>query len=223
MQGKGRLNRNFTLAAAIICWPLFSILGWAQSSISPPDWDEILKAGRTYFSDPTSENALELYKALPETQVRGDRDGKEFRDVFYFFDAHLDLIRHQVLLADRNAVKVAVRLWTISDGAFSEVLSEVLGDLIQVDPKMFIEEIREFPWPKDYGDFDEWLSQGNILCDAGIEVSEEIRRKKLESRIRALETVTDSRLAKVRDHYISIIIRHLRDIGEYRDLTCHVS
>jgi hypothetical protein len=203
---------------AIILLLLLAPLGGAQSSVSPPDWDKILKAGQTYFNDPTSANSLELYKALPETQVRSVRDGQEFRDVFYFFDAHLGALEHHVLLADRNAVRVAVRLWTIADGAFAEVLSEMLGDLIQVDPKMFIEEIRNFPWPKDYGDFDEWLSQGNILCAAGIEVSEEIRRKKLESRIRALETVTDSRFAKVRDHYISIIIRHLRDIGEYRDL-----
>jgi hypothetical protein len=202
---------------AIILGFLLSIQGWAQTSISQPDWDNILKAGQTYFDDPTSANALELYKALPKEKVRAVRDKQKFRDVFYFFDAHLGVLERQVLLADRNSVRVAVRLWTIADGAFSEVLNEMLGDLIQVDPKMFIEEIREFPWPKDYGDFDEWLGQGNILCAAGIEASEEVRRKKLESRITALETVADSRLAKVRDRYISIIRRHLRDIGECRD------
>jgi hypothetical protein len=211
------LNNHRSIKTAVILGLLLSIQGWAQKSTSPPDWNKILKAGHTYFDDPTSENALKLYRALPETQVRGVRDGQEFEEVFYFFDAHLGVLERQVLLADRNAVKVAVRLWTISDGAFSEVLSDMLGDLIQVDPKMFIEEIREFPWPKDYGDFDAWLGEGNILCSGGMETSEEVWRKKLESRIAALETVEDSRLAKVRDRYISIIRRHLRDIGEHQD------
>jgi hypothetical protein len=209
------LNSNRSITAAIIVGLLLSIQGLAQTGIDQPDWDKIVKAGQTYFDDPTSANALELYKALPKEQVRDVRDEQRFRDVFYFFDAHLGALERQVLLADRNSVKVAVRLWTIADGAFAEVLSEMLGDLIQVDPKMFIEEIREFPWPKDYGDFDAWLSQGNILCAAGIEASEEVRLKKLESRIAALEAIADSRLAKVRDRYISIIRRHLRDIGEH--------
>jgi len=93
------------------------------------------------------------------------------------------------------------------------MLASIFGDLIRVNPRMFLEEIEEFPWPEEYGDFNEWLGQGHLLCNGRVlddsEASNEIRRKELESRIKALRTVTDPNLARARDNYISIIRDHI--------------
>ncbi|MBE3124184.1 MAG: hypothetical protein IMZ57_00805 [Acidobacteria bacterium] len=111
-------------------------------------------------------------------------------------------------------MKVAVRLWNIADGAFAEWLDSMLGDLIRVHPEMFLEEIREFPWPKDYGDFKDWLNQGHILCNGGIldgesEAGDEARRKELDLRIKALETVKALDLVAFRDECIAIIRKQI--------------
>jgi hypothetical protein len=126
----------------------------------------------------------------------------------------LIVLERQVLKADRNAVKVAVRLWTIADGAFAEYLDSILGDLIRMDPKMFLEEIKEFPWPEDYPiDFMEWLSRGYVLCNGRIFNGESVsdERRELELRIKALETVKDVNLAGFRDECIEIIRKHINE------------
>jgi hypothetical protein len=186
------------------------IRGNPQTNAEAIDWHIVMGAAQAYFATPITENAQYLFSVLPKTQVRGERRRKDFLEVSSYIDGHLDLLERQVLKADRNAVKVAVRLWTIADGGFAEDLASMLGDLIRVNPKMFLEEFREFPWPEDYGDFKEWLGEGNLLCNGRIldgeyEASDEAQRKEMELRIKALKTVKDANLAAFRDECISMI------------------
>ena len=214
------MHKNCVMLIALILGPLLSITGSPQTNAEAIDWDKILNAAHIYFASPTSENAFEFYTVLPKTQVRGEARETEFSKVFYYIDGNLDVLERQVLKADRNAVKVAVRLFTISDGAFSEWLDSMLGDLIRVDPKMFLEEIREFPWRNNYKDFKEWLlRRGNQLCNGRIldvesKASDKTKRKELELRIIALDTVKDANLADLRDECIAIIRKYIARVFE---------
>jgi hypothetical protein len=83
----------------------------------------------------------------------------------------------------------------------------MLGDLIRVDPKMFLEEIKvKFAW----------LNSGYILCNGAIlngesTASNEAKRKELELRIIALETVKAVNLVGFRDKCIAIIRKHINE------------
>jgi hypothetical protein len=214
--------KNCLLLIALIIGSHLSINGNAQTNIEGINWDKIMNAAQTYFASPTSENALKFFASLPNTAVLGEaRETEEFHKVFYYIYNKLDILERLVLKADGNAVKVAVRLGGIGDGAFSEWLDEMLGDLIRVDPKMFLEEIRKYPWPDGYGDFKDWLAQCNVLCNGRVlsgdsEASDEDRREELELRIKALETVKDANLMGFRDECIAILRKHISEY--YRQL-----
>lgn len=176
------------------------------------NWDHIMKAAEAYVANPSSENALQLFNSIPESQIPASYRHEEFEKVsFYIFEKVLVRLYDLVIQADRNAVKAWIRLYAISDGAFSEDLNDGMGDLIQVDPKMFLEEINDFPWPHDYGDFTDWLSKGHIVCEGGIlnksqeEIDEKAAHEELGMRIKALETVTEKGLLELRDICINAI------------------
>jgi len=40
------------------------------------------------------------------------------------------------------AVRIAFRMYNMSDGAFSEYLDQMLGSLITINPQMFLEELK---------------------------------------------------------------------------------
>ncbi len=179
------------------------------------DWDSIAQATEVYFLDPSAENATNLYEALPKVQVRGkDRRGS-FSVVYNQIENQLPLLSELVKKGNRNSVKIAVRLWTMADTVFAEELSAMLGQLIRVDPKLFLEEISDFPWPDDYGKFKVWLRQGYLVCDGvslspyGEKADDSAIREELELRIRALNTVTEKELVELRDICVTAIKEEL--------------
>ena len=179
------------------------------------DWGNIMEVATTYFAVPSSENALRFYNALPKVQVQIKNEEEAFSKVNSYIFSNLVLLEKQVLKADRNSVKVAVRLWTIADGAFAEDLSDMLGQLIQIAPKMFLEETRDFPWSyHGHEGFLEWLKEGHIVCNGGVlggevEYDEQAVRAELLRRIQALETVKEKDLMEFRDICINIIKQHI--------------
>jgi hypothetical protein len=170
-------------------------------------WERVMKAAESYFASPSTENALRFYTALPQTEVPSQDRDAAFSKVFYYISGNLPILEKQVLKADRNAVKAAIRLYTISDASFTEYQDRILGDLIRVNPRMFLEELRYFPWPKVSSmDFKDWLKEGHIVChgralDADInpEMNGARARAELEMRIKALATVRDRGLRSLRD------------------------
>jgi hypothetical protein len=204
------MQRNCAIFMMGILGFLTSAYGGPQKNAEELSWDKMMSAAQTYFASPTTENARKLYLVLPRTYPRsGDRSGRHTELIYYVYN-NLGILERQVLKADRNAVKVAVRLFTIADGSFAEWLDDILGDLIRVDPKMFLEGIKEFPSRDKSGDLKVLLSYGYILCNGSIfsgesKASNEAKRSELELRIKALERVKDANLAVFRDECVSII------------------
>jgi hypothetical protein len=211
--GEGKMHKNGVMLIAFILGSLLSIDASPQTNAAATDWDKILSAAQTYFAFPTPENASKFYRLLPtntqtrdwEKTIKGD-----FEKARSSIWDHLDVLEKQVLKPERNAVKIAIWLFHIMDGVYSEWLDEMLGDLIRVDPKMFLEE--------NGGKSAELsgLYEGYILCNGNIlsgesTASSEDKRKELELRIKALEAVKDMNLAGFRDQCITIIKKHINE------------
>jgi len=95
---------------------------------------------RAYQKNPSDRNAELLYEALPE---RGHTKLEDTgREIIREIGDNLMTLEKQVLKGQRNSVKVAFRMFTISDGAFTEWLQIMLGKLITKNPEMFLEELK---------------------------------------------------------------------------------
>jgi hypothetical protein len=195
------------LALAAIC--LGICLAGQESTVN---WDTVMKAAKTYFSSPSSENAFRLYSVLPKTQVSGEEKDLSEGSLYvkadhYIFD-NLSVLEKQVKKPDRNAVKVAVRLWTIADGAFAECLCDMLYGVVRADPQMFLEEFSYFP-----GTYQEMVDvlgsvlHGGVRLYGGKPFQAEAVLEELETRVKALEKVQsdDLLINKLRREAISLI------------------
>jgi hypothetical protein len=184
-----------------------------------------MKAAKTYFSFPSSENAFELYGVLPKTHLRYETRDFSAGSIYlkahdYIFD-NFPILDTQVKKGDRNAVKVAVRLWTIAEEDFAEGLCDVLYGLVRADPEMFLEEFSHFP-----GNYQEMvdvlrqvLSRG-VTLDTGKPFKAEDVLEELEARARALENIEsdDLLVIKLRSEAISLIKSDIQMINAERVL-----
>jgi hypothetical protein len=205
------MHKIFVVMTALILGSLSLIRGNPQTNVEGTNWDKIMNAAQIYFASPTSENTRRFYAVLPTKKGDWDNIKGDFEKVCSFIFDNLDVLNKQVLKPDRNAVKIAVCLFNISDGIYSEWLDSMLGDLIRVAPKMFLEETRRrFAELKERG----FQDIGYILCNGAIldgesTASDEAKRNELELRIIALETVKDANLAGLRDECIAIIRKRI--------------
>jgi hypothetical protein len=136
----------------------------------------------TYLEYPSPENA---------TLVRNAQyTDSSVRDQSLAWD--LSLLEVQVISRDREAVRLAFRLFAESDGEYSEILDIMLGRLIRIDPMLFLEELK--------GQEQNTKEMGGLLGNVGQEYVDRLggRIYEVEQRIAALMTVTDPELLEIR-------------------------
>ncbi len=163
------------------------------------DTELLLLRFRAYQKNPSDRNAELLYEALPESGHAGlDNTGRE---IFGEIGDNLGTLEKQVLKGQRNSVKVAFRMFTISDGAFTEWLQIMLGKLITKNPEMFLEEL------KTHLHLCRELPIYNLGPEFVDKLDERIDEYKL--RINALETVSASDLADIKERCIELLEKRL--------------
>ncbi len=159
-----------------------------------------------YQKNPSDRNAELLYEALPENgHPKLDAAGRE--TVAEIAD-NLGILENQVLKEQRNSVKVAFRMFTISDGAFTEWLQIMLGNLITINPKMFLEEL------KVHRHLFRVLPFYNLGPDYVDRLDERIDEYKL--RIAALETVSADELTDVKRDCIGLLEKRSTPFERYK-------
>lgn len=198
----------------MIAIPVISFLmiltGSAQIKSADVDWNMILRTAQAYFTVPNSDNAYNFFMVLPQTRIPNAWQNAEYDKLVELAFEKLAILERHVLQSDRKAVKLAVRIYSISDAAFSEGLNDILGEFIRVNPKMFLEEIAYLP------EFENWLGRGYILCNGGVlgvdqGGSDEQMRTEMELRIKALESVKEAHLVKLRDECIETLRKNIRN------------
>ena len=196
--GKNQMHGKGVLIFGLLFGTISAFGVYSQSHNQCINWDEVVRIGKVYFGNPTPANARRLYLALPDSEVPQAERGDLFSKATDYLYTHLyDLKSH--MPADRNAAKIAFRLRNISDGGFTEELDNVIGDLVDTNPRLFLEEIINGP-----------IEIGVVCCGTAInkhyaEGSMKERNDELAKRIKRLESVKDKNLIPLRDNCIGQI------------------
>jgi len=169
--------------------------GLALGAESAVQWEEFSASLRAYFEYPTPENAKATYKYLPVAgRVRGT--GREIETkTIALWHSNIRILERQVISGDAEAVRLAFRLFSIADGAYSEDLDILLGKLIRINPRLFLKEL--LGNKERAGRF----SLDGLLGNEGEEYVDLIMAQCLENRLRraALQSVSDYPLRQIRD------------------------
>lgn len=180
-------------------------------------FNKAIEATKGYYSDPIPENARKLFAALPDGNTTFlDAAGEDLLIECVF--AHLQTLAKDIKAGDPNAVDVAFRLFYTTDGAYSEVLSFILGEtLVPNHPRLFLQKMLEYgpimkPWAFVHlegillmtAEFGEIPEAGNDP-----KKYEEISQARLKRRIQALESVEDPALEQIRNRCLKILKEHI--------------
>jgi hypothetical protein len=189
----------------LIIFGYFSLALW-QISAAPKtleqkvDWTNIKKQFDIYLDYPSTENAYRFYESLPKLDFRAPSEmGSQV--IRYIFD-NFEKVEKQIWASDRNAVKVAIRLYNISDGWYAETIDSALGEFIRINPKLFLEELKNHLSLGRFSDGDFPVLQGNMSIYSKRDVTYQYE---LEMRIKALKSVKDKALVSVRDRCVEQI------------------
>lgn len=166
------------------------------------DSDKLSAEWGNYTENPSSENALKVYNLLPKKgHVRKEDSNIELNNLIY---ENLNIISNQILQGDKNNVKLAFRLFTISDGAFSEELQIMLGQLVKINPELFLTELKEHFHLID--------RLGSLVCNYGSEFVDNRTKQKAETdeRIIKLKTIEKTELIKTRDKCLTELSKKLK-------------
>lgn len=163
------------------------------------DWKGIEQAYSEYIEYPSDENARKVRDLLPAAG-HVEYTGEQLeRAAIEFIYSNIRMLERQIISRDRDAVKLGFRLITIADGGFREDLYIMLGQLIRIDPEMFLRELKE---AEELVGRLEWLVRiyGDIYVDRF-----DAKRLETERRKRALKSVSDPALKDIRDRCINAL------------------
>ena len=158
----------------------------SSGAVAQTEWE-------TYLESPTPDNAKRVQEATySEPNSRANR---LFEDLW--------LLEIQVTSGDREAVRLAFRLFSSADGHFAETLDIMLGRLIRIDPTLFLRELEIRR--KQVARLDSLLGNfGEAYVDRF-----PAQEYETEKRIAALMTVNDPALTAVRDECVAELRKQL--------------
>lgn len=202
---------GFLLASLILAVPPTM----AQSQRST-DWRGIQGAFTAYVEYPSGANAKKVVSLLPNGEHIQYTNEKSEAEATEFVYQKLNMLERQVISRDPDAVELAFRLKTIADGAFAEDLDIVLGQLIRIDPRLFLQQLKIAL--SGIGRLDALVGNyGDVYVDKFA-----AQRLETDRRTDALESVSDPALQAIRDECIGELRKirlQLNAASEKRQLT----
>ena len=139
-----------------------------------------------YVSKPTSENARRVEVMAYSSQ--GSEPG-DLREI----ETDLGILESQIVASDAEAVRLGFRLLGKADGHVGELLSEMLGRLIRINPRLFLKELKAHRSSVP--------GLGSLVAALGYAFVDrfDAQAYEREARAAALKSVTDPHLRAVRD------------------------
>jgi len=181
----------------IIIILLTSLTTWGQTT----KWADFEKAWDNYLIKPTHDNSIKAYNLLPDKVMGGDYpDGGQTGRIF----SRIDQLDKLVQQGDRDALGLAFKLFTIADGEYAEGLQIEIGKLINVNPKLFLQELKNHRRLI--------VSLDGLVGNLGQDYVDEFERqtKEKEKRIKSLNKVSDKDLTIVRDECLKELDRQVK-------------
>jgi len=170
---------------------------------SEVNWVEVKEAFGQYVKNPNNETAQYSISVIPEEYIYvKNKKAIEANNFIYNYN-QFSMLERQVISSHRLSVRLAFRLRSFADGAFSEDISILLGTLIRINPELFLSELkRARPKVKHYSNF---LNQGSVFVDRLIaSCNESILRKK------SLIKVKNPELNYLKEKIIVLLERNIR-------------
>lgn len=117
--------------------------GAASAVASKTPWLEIAHRISEYSAKPSPSTAISAANTISKTPVSFSNSAEESKanDVIYTNETML-VLEQRVLMKERESVELAFRIKNIADGAFSEDIDVLLGQLIRIDPRLFLSELQ---------------------------------------------------------------------------------
>jgi hypothetical protein len=180
-----------------IIFLLTSLTVWGQQT----RWTDFENAWDNYLSKPTHDNSEKVYNLLPDKVMGGDYpdDGQTGRIFF-----KIDQLHKLVEQGDRDALRLAFKLFTIADGEYAEGLQIEIGKLININPKLFLQELKNHRHLI--------VSLDGLVGHLGQDYVDGFERqtKEKEKRIKSLNKVSDKDLIIVRDECLKELDRQVK-------------
>ncbi len=186
---------------------LISSQAMATQSSGEINWTGLKHAFEEYANYPSGTNADKVATYLPKDKRITHSGPTQMKETIEFiYDSYqLGMLERQVLSGDKQAVMLTYNLLSIADGGFSEDVSIMLGTLIRINPKLFLEGL--YKYQVLIGRIDGLVgNQGYVYVDRM-----EASCYDSQLRIDALSTVHESTLQEVRDKSIEVLRNQMRN------------
>ncbi len=176
----------------------FSSLFASEESAKSISWNKLHRAWVAYIEYPSTDNAKYVYELLPLRSIKytGSTNEKKIIELIY---GELGILERQIYASDPNAVAVAFKLFSISDGGFSSALCMILGSLIRINPKLFLQELKRHR--------SIIIRLDALVGNFGTEYVDKMKAHDLESKLRieALKNVLDPNLTNTKNECIAAL------------------
>jgi hypothetical protein len=177
--------------------------------------DNVIKSAERYFSSPSTENGLKFYLSLAESPIMSKEINLRFKEARNYILDHIDVLEGQVLKGETNAVKVAFRLYNFDDADLSYRLNMMLGNLVNINPKLFLGELKNHMSILKRLDMSPPVAQSERREDPQYLPDYEPLQSELRSRAKALASVKDENLSEVKNECLSVLVRELSRLSPY--------
>lgn len=168
------------------------------ANVPTVDWPELEKVWNQYLAYPSGDNARKVMKVLPTSgHVQYTHAADEDR-VIELVSSNLDMLERQVFSGDRDATRLLFRLSPIVDGALAEDRVIILGALVRINPRLFLEEYKAYRSACPCRGYVE--NDGPPYVD-----KQEAQNLETELRLAALMNITDPELLEVRDECVAAL------------------
>lgn len=171
----------------------FSLTSMAESE----RWTVFERCWDNYIAQPTHENAVAVYKQLPNELLTQDFPGERLVNKMYEGWPQLS---SKIISGNKDAVEIGFKLYAIVDGGFKEDVGADLGKLITVDAKLFLQELKKHrPLIKNLD---------GIVCNYGEAYinKKELRLEEADDRMRFLVNVNDPNLEDVKSECLDALM-----------------
>jgi hypothetical protein len=123
-------------ALSAIGSPMFGVADGPKQEV---DWLALSRAWQAYRSTASASAAEQAYRLLPLKPLTiGGYGHSEIVEQFY---GSLNWLEPRVMAGDRWSTRIAFRFCALADAAFAEDLFALLGNMIRLQPQLFLEEL----------------------------------------------------------------------------------
>jgi hypothetical protein len=206
--GKG-LDRFILLGAVGITVSLFAG-GHLQAKLASQafSWAKVIAAYDAYVDYPSSDNAKALLATLPSNKPNEENGDREQALEHIFSSQNWRVLENELLAGEKIPFEILLRLTNFTDAGFTESIEVILGSVIRIRPRLFLEVLynyRNLVYLRRFG-------CPALNTNPFYGYHPKAIRYELEKRIEALESVKDQKYAEIRDSCIKSLLKEINNL-----------